>query len=143
MKRFILLIMLLPLFVACYTEQDKSNLQTECRNLTNQKSSLQSQISYMRNEVAELETKMNAYRSGRDVTYIVRFEIKQTTMTLDIMEHMKNDMNAVQIEIPVTKEFYNKVYVGQDISNTTKMGSLMMDGDFSTLHVKVINKRVE
>lgn len=97
----------------------------------------------MRNEVVELETKMDAYHSGRDVIYIVRFEIKQSTMTLDIMEHMKNDMNAVQIEIPVTKEFYNKVYVGQDISNTTKMGSLVMDGDFSTLHVRVINKRLE
>ena len=104
---------------------------------------IQSQISYLRSEASELETKINAYRSGRDVTYIVRFEIKQSTMTLDLMEHMKNDMNAVQIEIPVNKEFYNKVYVGQDISNTTKMGSLMMDGDFSTLHIKVINKRVE
>ena len=52
-------------------------------------------------------------------------------------------MNAIEIEIPVKKEYYDRLSVGQDITNSFKWGSLIVNGDFSTLHMKVIGKRVE
>jgi hypothetical protein len=52
-------------------------------------------------------------------------------------------MNAIEVEIPVSKEFYNRLSVGQDLTDSFKFGSLVMDGDFSSLHMRVKNKRIE
>lgn len=76
-------------------------------------------------------------------TYIVQLEIKQSTFTLDIFEHIKNKINAVRLEIPVDKKFYDSVKIGQEINSSFKYGSLAFNGDFSTLKVRVVGKRVQ
>jgi hypothetical protein len=76
-------------------------------------------------------------------TYIVKLEIKQSTFTLDIFEHIKNQVNAIEMEIPVDKRFYDSVRIGQEINRGFKYGSLIFNGDFSTLKVKVIGKRIQ
>lgn len=73
--------------------------------------------------------------------YILTLEIRQSTFTLDIGEHIKNRMNKVTLSIAVDKRFYDKVKVGDEISNTLKKGSLLFNGDFSKLKVTVIGKK--
>lgn len=75
--------------------------------------------------------------------YLVTLKIKQSTFTLDIGEHIKNKMNAVEITIAVDKRFYNSVKVGQDISKSFKTGSLLFNGDFSKLKVTVVKKQIK
>ena len=135
---------------ACYTDSDRSELQAECKALAQQKKDLQSAVSRLNNSVSSLNSQIHdlqiqksAHQSGREVKYIVKFKIKQGTFTLDIFEHIKNEMNCIEVEIPVNKSFYDSVSVGTDITDSFKWGSLVMDGDFSTLHMKVINKRIE
>jgi len=82
-------------------------------------------------------------QSGREPKYIVKFKIKQGTFTLDIFEHAKNEMNSIEIEVPVNRDYYNRLSIGQDITDSFKWGSLVMDGDFSTLHMRVVGKRIE
>lgn len=142
--------MLACLFASCYTSEDQKKLQEDCKVLQSQKttlvenvSTLKKNISGLQKEVNDLTRERNALRSGREPRYIVKFRIKQGTFTLDIGEHIKNNMNAIEVELPVNKDFYNKLKVGQDITDSFKWGSLVMDGDFSTLHMKVINKRIE
>lgn len=74
--------------------------------------------------------------------YLVTLQLKQSTFTLDIGEHIKNKMNASTMTIAVDKRFYDKVRVGQELSNTFKSGSLLFNGDFSRMKVTVTNKRI-
>lgn len=150
MKKFIYLVLVGLIFTACYTDENKSELQAECKALAQQKENLQSTVSRLNSSVSslnaqihDLQIQRSAYQSGREVKYIVKFKIKQGTFTLDIFEHIKNEMNCIEVEIPVNKSFYDRVSIGMDITDSFKWGSLVMDGDFSTLHMRVINKRIE
>lgn len=147
---FILLTLLTLLTVSCYTDEYQRRLQEECKSLNSQisylqrqRSNLDKQIYNLNRQVGDLNAERLALQSGRNPNYIVKFKIKQGTFTMDIFEHAKNEMNAIVMEIPVNKEFYNKLSIGQDITDKFKWGSLLMDGDFSTLHMKVVGKRVE
>ena len=138
------------IFTSCYTENDKVKLQEECKALTKHKKNLETNITrlndsktYLLNQIHDLQIQKSAYETGREIKYIVKFRIKQSTFTLDIGEHIKNGMNAIELELPVSKSFYDKVSVGTEISNSFKMGSLLFNGDFSNLHMTVTGKRIE
>lgn len=74
--------------------------------------------------------------------YIVKIKIHQTTYTLDIEEHIKNKINDVEFEIPVDKAYYDRCSIGQKVSDTgLKIGSLIFNGDFSKLKIKIVGKR--
>ena len=74
--------------------------------------------------------------------YIVKIKIHQTTYSLDIEEHIKNKINDVEFEIPVDKAYYDNCSIGQRVTDPgMKLGSLLVDGDFSKLKIKIIGKR--
>ena len=75
--------------------------------------------------------------------YIVELEVKQSHFTLDLSEHAKDAMNKLTLEIPVDKDYYDNVYVGQEISNNFRMGSLLMKGSFGKWKVTVKNKYIK
>ena len=143
MKKIIIFIFILFTCISCYDVSDKMRLQAECDNLTSQKHYLENDIIDLRGEISNLRKEKSTLQSGREPKYIVKFKIKQGTFTLDIFEHAKNEMNAIEIEVPVNRDYYNRLSIGQDITDSFKWGSLVMDGDFSTLHMKVIGKRIE
>ena len=70
-------------------------------------------------------------------------EIKQTHFTLKISEHLKDAMNAIEIQIPVDKEYYDSVEVGQNIADEFRMGSLVFKGTFGNFKVSVIKKEIQ
>ena len=150
MKKFLVFAMFAVIFTACYTDDDKNRLQLECKALAQQKENLQSTVSRLNNsktsllkQIHDLQIQKSAYETGREIKYIVKFRIKQSTFTLDVGEHIKNGMNAIDLELPVNKSFYDKVSIGTEISNSFKMGSLLFNGDFSNLHMTVTGKRIE
>ena len=143
MKKIVFLLFTALVLTSCYDAQDKIRLQSECAALVTRKSELTRSVEVARNEVANLYKEKNALENGKEPAYIVKFEIKQGTFTLDLLEHAKNEMNAIEIEMPVKKEYYDRLYIGQDITDSFKWGSLIVNGDFSTLHMRVIGKRVE
>ena len=112
-----------------------SSLRKSCTTLGNQKSTLQT-------EVRNLEAEHNALSKGIEPNYILTLEIKQGTFTLDIGEHVKNSINAITMQIPVSKSFYNNVTIGTRITDEFKVGSLILNGDFSKLRVTVKNKEI-
>lgn len=74
--------------------------------------------------------------------YVVVFEIRQSTVTLDVGEHVKNKMNAAHLVVAVDKRYYDNVNVGDQMLSEMKMGSLIMDGDVSNIKCKVVGKYV-
>lgn len=150
MKKFIIFALIALVSVSCYTDEDQKKLNENCRRLKSEQSALEKSVSSLNDRILDLKA-LNHYlelekrelETGKENTYIVKFKIKQSTFTLDLLEHAKNEMNAIEVEIPVKKEYYNKLSIGQDLTDSFKYGSLIMDGDFSTLHMKVVGKRVE
>ena len=143
MKKILAFIFAVCVITSCYDMGDKMRLQAECDHLAGQKHYLENNIIDLRSEISNLQREKSALQSGRDPKYIVKFKIKQGTFTLDIFEHAKNEMNSIEIEVPVNRDYYNSLSIGRDITDSFKWGSLVIDGDFSTLHMKVIDKRVE
>lgn len=74
--------------------------------------------------------------------YIVTFEIRQSTMTLDAFHHISNKTNTVEFTIATDKETYDAVSVGQDVSYAWHLGSLVLYGDFSKLKIIVKHKEI-
>ena len=121
-------------------KQEHKTLSTQVSNLRNSYNNLRQSQHYLSAQVRELETEKQALSHGREPSYILTLEIKQTTYTLDIGEHIKNSINAISMQIPVSKKFYNSVKIGTRISDDFKYGSLVFNGDFSELRVTVIDK---
>lgn len=79
-----------------------------------------------------------------NVMYVVKFKIHQTTYSLSLGEYIKNKMNDLEFEIPVDKVYYDKCKVGDLINDPKlKIGSLIMDGDFSQLKIYISGKSIK
>ena len=74
--------------------------------------------------------------------YVITFNIKQTHFTLDIGEHLKDAMNDISIEIPVDKEYYDSVEVGDTIDDSFRVGSFIWKGSFGNWKVTVESKDI-
>ena len=74
--------------------------------------------------------------------YVITFNIKQTHFTLDIGEHLKDAMNDISIEIPVDKEYYDSVEVGDIIDDSFRVGSFIWKGSFGNWKVAVESKNI-
>ena len=78
--------------------------------------------------------------------YIVKFEIRQQRTGLDIFDlggQIKDAMNAMTIEIPVEKEYFDSVKINQNIEKDFRMGSLLLNGSFSNWIIKIKEKRIQ
>ena len=152
MKKFILILLAVIAFTSCdeIRMQERADLKNEINNLRYEKNNLSKSVTNLREtksiltkEVSNLRTEKSAFTSGYEPIYLLTLEIKQSTFTLDLAEHAKNAINAITLQIPVSHTFYNKVSIGQNISEEFKYGSLILNGDFSKLKVKVKNKEIK
>ena len=74
--------------------------------------------------------------------YIVEFELSQSRFSLDIWEHLKDAANKIRFSIPVDKEFYDSVKVGQELLNKQRIGSFVFAGSFSSWNVGIMGKKI-
>ena len=108
-------------------------------------------------DVAKIESEISQLEAERDrlneeilntkidnglAKYVITFNIKQTHFTLDIGEHLKDSMNDISIEIPVDKEYYDSVEVGDVIDDSFRMGSFIWKGSFGNCKVTVESKDI-
>jgi hypothetical protein len=73
--------------------------------------------------------------------YIVTLEIKQSHFTLDVFQHAKDAANAIKIEVPVDKQFYDQVAVGTVLNGSFRTASLLLSGSFGNWNVSIVGKR--
>ena len=101
-------------------------------------------------EIAQLEAErdrlneeiLNTEIDNGLAKYVITFNIKQTHFTLDLGEHLKDTMNDISIEIPVDKEYYDSVEVGDVIDDSFRMGSFIWKGSFGNWKVTVESKNI-
>jgi len=81
-------------------------------------------------------------RQGKEPMYVLKLKMKQSRMSLDIGKHIKDGMNAIEFDLPVSKEFYNNVNVGTSLIDDFRAGSFIMNGSFSNWKITVIKKEI-
>lgn len=113
-----------------YLEQRCEDLRAEISALEGQKAAIESEI-------------FNEKEENGTAKYVVTFRIKQSHFTLDIGEHIKDSMNEITIDVPVDKEYYDAVSVGDTINDDFRVGSLIMHGSFGNWKVTVDKKGVQ
>ena len=112
---------------------------------------LNEEIDGLKVEISELENQRDLLKSeivdikveNGTAKYIVTFNIKQNHLTLDLSEHMKDEMNDISIQIPVDKDYYDSVNIGDTIADDFRMGSLIMKGSFGNWDITVENKEIQ
>ena len=83
-------------------------------------------IAKLESEIAQLEAErdrlneeiLNTKIDNGLAKYVITFNIKQSHFSLDLGEHLKDAMNDISIEIPVDKEYYDSVEVGDVIDDS-------------------------
>lgn len=134
-KLFILITVIMAVTVLSGCASDEY-LEQKCDELRKEISVLEEQRVTLENEIVEAKVENGTAK------YIITFRIKQTHITLDIGEHIKDSMNEIKIEIPVDKEYYDSLSVGDTINDDFRMGSLIMHGSFGSWDVTVDNKEI-
>ena len=108
-------------------------------------------VAKLESEIAQLEAErdrlneeiLNTKIDNGLAKYVITFNIKQTHFTLDIGEHLKDAMNDISIEIPVDKEYYDSVEIGDTIDDSFRVGSFIWKGSFGNWKVTVESKEVQ
>ena len=111
------------------TNEDVAKLESEIAQLKAERDRLNEEI-------------LNAKIDNGLTKYVITFNIKQTHFTLDIGEHLKDSMNDISIEIPVDKEYYDSVEVGDVIDDSFRMGSFIWKGSFGHWKATVESKDI-
>ena len=108
-------------------------------------------VAKLESEIAQLEAErdrlneeiLNTKIDNGLAKYVITFNIKQSHFTLDLGEHLKDAMNDISIEIPVDKEYYDSVEVGDVIDDSFRMGSFIWKGSFGNWKVTVESKGIQ
>lgn len=133
----ILVVVLLFSLTSCGEQEQVDFLNQQIAELQVQKSELESEIYSLENIIAEKKEENGTAK------YVLILEVKQTHFSLKISEHLKDSMNAIEIQIPVDKEYYDSVEVGQNIADEFRMGSFVFKGTFGNFKVSVIKKEIQ
>lgn len=139
----------IALFTSCESTSDVQNdidrlklerveIKKEINELSSSKSSVEKEISSLSEKLKEL----HILHSGKTPHHILKIKLKQSRISLDIEEHIKDAMNAIEFEIPVDKDFYNRVHIGTNITDKFRVGSFILKGSFSNWNMTVIEKHI-
>lgn len=104
---------------------------------------LKSDIKKLKKEKAALDDIILEGKQEKGVArYIVTINIKQSHFFLDIENNIKDEMNDINIEIPVDKEFYDSVEEGTVIDDSFRVGSLLLKGSVGNWDITVADKDI-
>ena len=140
-KKLISILLICLIFL---TSCGNGNLKAERENLETEISELEEDIRTLQSEKNSIEKLIKDLREENDVpNYIVTFEIGQQHVTLDLGDLLKDEINKTELEVLVSKEYYDSVDIGTVVNNDFRVGSLALKGSFGTWNIEVIDKRIE
>lgn len=145
MKRFLVIIAVLCsccVLGGCTPKEDKLNsdiikLETRVVDLKSEIEDLKTEKDALTNEITDVKIENGTAK------YIVTFNIKQSHFTLDISQHLKDSLNDISIQIPVDKEYYDSVEVGDVVADDFRVGSLIFKGSFGNWDVRIEDKVIQ
>src|SRR5690606_3510166 len=108
------------------------------------------EIATLEREIEELQLEKEAlikeveYRKVTSGTakYVITLEIRQRHY-FDLGKALKDELNKIELQLPVDKEYYESLEVGDILDETFRMGSLLMEGSFGNWEIKVVKKEIQ
>ncbi len=148
MKKTLILLSFIIL-ISCETKQDiqsdidqlrssKATLQLEVQNLEYFSSTKQEYIKHLDQDIKEKVI----IADGRIPKYVLRLHLKQSHVSHSITEHIKDNINAIDFDLPVDKEFFDSVKEGDNIVHGFRSGSFIMNGSFGNWEMTVKDKSI-
>lgn len=132
-----IVIMTLAVLTGCEeTEANRQELERQCESLRAELDALSEQKETLQNEIIAVKEENGTAK------YVITFRINQTHFTLDLGEHLKDSLNEITIEIPVDKEYYDSVSIGDVVNDDFRMGSLIMHGSYGNWNVIIEGKEI-
>ena len=117
---------------------ERNELNEQLSNLKYNKRIVEEKLVILTEETKELEI----YKTGNRPQYIITIHLQQSHFSLDIGKHMKDKMNAIDFEIPVSKEFYDSVDEDTKIVDEFRTGSFILEGSLGDWKMTVKNKEI-
>lgn len=138
----LLIVIMIFSLCACSYKPDEA-LRVEINRLEARKSEINSQIDALEDELNALkQTVTDAKIETGNAKYVITLNIRQTHFTLDIGQHLKDSMNDISIQIPVDKEYFDSVKVGDIIDDSFRMGSFIFKGSWGNWKITVEDKDI-
>lgn len=71
----------------------------------------------------------------------ITVELSQTSYTLNVWKHIRNAVNSVQFQLPVSCDFYDQVQIGDELlKKKFRWGSLAVHGSMGTWNLEIVGK---
>lgn len=153
MKKLIYLLCISIAFISCENANDvnteigrlkeeRKNLKNSVQDLRSAKSNESTTLTSITKQITEKRKLLGIYNAGKQPVYILKFQLKQSHFSLDIGKHMKDAMNKIKFELPVSEEFYNSVAIGTDIVDEFRMGSFLLYGSIGDWDMTITDKEI-
>jgi hypothetical protein len=149
MKKFLVILILMVFFASC---ENSEKISTDIDQLKAERTELKQQVNYAKQELININNtlaktkgeliEMDLIKKGKRPIYIVKFQLKQSHLSLDLVKQLKDEMNAVEFEMPVDRDFYYSVTNGTNVVDEFRKGSLITEGSYGTWQLEVISKRI-
>jgi len=140
--RKIILAALILLFMSGCSEEER--LGAEIEELRTEKIELQTDIANLQRDQSVLMEAISDIRIEHDLArYIVTIHIGQAHTFWDYANNIKDSMNAIEIQIPVDKEFFDSVEIGTVINDDLRIGSLIMSGSVGSWDIRISDKSIQ
>lgn len=141
MNKIVLVLLSFFLLMGCNSQEEKNAMIIERQK---------EEIATLEREIEELQLEKEAlikeveYRKVTSGTakYVITLEIKQRHY-FDLGKALKDELNKIELQLPVDKEYYESLEVGDILDETFRMGSLLMEGSFGNWEIKVVKKEIQ
>lgn len=141
MKKLVIFILLALILGGCNQVDTNSSIIADQESRI---SDLKSKIKDLEKEKENLDlVVMDIKKEKGLVKYYITIEIKQKHLPLDFENNWKDELNAIEIEIPVNEEFYNSVEKGTILNDDFRSGSFFMSGSIGKWDISVVDKNIK
>lgn len=139
--KFIILLIVAVIILGGCSKSEMNDAVIEGQKITI--AELNSEIKELQGTKEKLDAIVIDKKIDKDVAeYVVTINIKQSHFTLDFEVNMKDELNDINIEIPVSKEFYDSVEDGTVLNDDFRAGSFIMNGSVGSWDVTVAGKEI-
>lgn len=121
----------------CASQSQLDTLNAEINNLKEEINILQQEKESLTNEIITEKVEKGI------AIYVVTIGISQSHMFWEIDDVIKDSLNELKIDIPVSEEFYNAVEIGTVLDESFRMGSFIMNGSIGNWDIKIVDKKIE
>lgn len=105
---------------------------------------LKEEINILQQEKERLANEIVTEKVEKGIaTYVVTIGISQSHMFWEIDDVIKDSLNELKLDIPVSEEFYNAVEIGTVLDESFRMGSFIMNGSIGNWDIKIVDKKIE